>query len=126
MDRQHSLETCSQLCRGTGSKAGREPASPRCASPQKVGRGLVGQLGIDIQGLRIDVDEEGDSAFVENHISRGDERERRRDYKITLGHAACHDGQMQPSGATGYSDRVADADKLLELRLKTIDEGAHA
>ena len=76
------------------------------------------RCGVDIQGLGIDIDEDGRCAYVEDDIDRRAESHRRRDYFVSRPNPEGEEGDVQ-TGCTGVqSDRMLGIGIFRELSLE--------
>ena len=80
--------------------------------------------GIEVVGLRVDVDEDRDGADQHNRARGGDEREGRRDHLVAGAHTHRLEGEQQRVGARVEADAVPGAAEGSELGLEGPDLGA--
>jgi hypothetical protein len=57
--------------------------------------GIFNAVFVDIEGLRVYVDEHRTRTGMKHHVGRGGERHRRRDHLITGTHPECEQGQVE-------------------------------
>ena len=75
-------------------------------------------LGIDIETLRLDIDENGRGADQRHHFGGGAEGEGRTDHCVAGADALGHQHQLQCVGAAGAAHGVFGAAELRQLRLE--------
>ena len=79
-----------------------------------------GGVGIDVQGLGIDVDEDRLRALVEQAVGRGDEGEGAGDDLVALAPAELAHAEVERRGAARHRDRVLDPEEVGEGALEAL------
>jgi hypothetical protein len=75
-------------------------------------------LRIDVQRVRLDVDEHGSSTDMLDHVDRCGERERRADHLVTRTDAERRERGVQGGGAGVQRERGGRAEECREIRLE--------
>jgi hypothetical protein len=78
-------------------------------------------LGIDVERVGVDIDEDGRGAEQRHHFGSGAEGKRRAEHRVARGNALGHQHQHERVGAAGAGNGMAGATELGERGF----EGAH-
>src|ERR1700685_2991440 len=76
------------------------------------------RIRIDVEGVRLDIDEDRPRAQISHHFGGRGKGERRRDYFIARSDSQCEQRQMERSCAMRHRKRVARSDISREVSLK--------
>src|SRR5580658_3043817 len=71
--------------------------------------GGLNSAGVDIQCVGFDIDKDRNCIFVADHVSDGDERERRNNDFVSRANSQCAHAEMQARRPGTHADRISGA-----------------
>ena len=89
------------------------------------GHGSFEPLRVEIEGLWLDVHEDGPGIQSRNHAGRGEEAEGTRDHLVLRADAERHQGDEKRVRAGGDADRVGRSHFVRESPLELLVDGSH-